>query len=446
MPCLPDAIISQILKHFVADHPLVPSTELRQEISNISPNWWSLAEDHVDSLVLSPQNEPFGHRDTAWLERVASHDSFDTVAYVSGVPDEDQDSIFTNALCKCRRAVIVKFTPLQGLFAGRRPTIDFRSPAPWSYLAEIHLDCPISKADASCLLAKGQLTLQTVTITIHSEEDLALSVLEPLRNLTLLDTAPEHPLDPLILKCLHSLTIITHANLGDIFSALTLPSLINFNLDAYIETLPGNNFPWRDVQRLSLRGHLIGQFALDAILVRCSRLVSFAWNGTRASYSISATAAEISRDLETVVIDSDTFGCNDLAQFLQQNAPAVKSMTISSVSSLFVPSTVSALTVLDEISFADLNDMLHALNLEHGRFVIGPGAGTLTTLATCPRLETLSLRSRTSLQSLCDILTEARRVDTLNIASSCDTIMPDPTRSQENSRRFSIRLLHGLLS
>ncbi|KJA20526.1 hypothetical protein HYPSUDRAFT_68397 [Hypholoma sublateritium FD-334 SS-4] len=412
-PCLPDAVIGQILRHVVADQPLVPIAELHREISNISPSWWSLAEDHVDSLVLSPsQNKPFGHRDTGWLKRIASHDSFDTVAYFSGqsqVPDEYQDSIFTNTLHKCRRAVIVKLTPPQGLFAGHCPTIDFQSTAPWSYIAELHLECPISKVDAYGLLMKGRLTLQTVTITIDSEEDFALPVLEPLKHLlTFKNPTLEHPLDLLTLERLHSLTIITHTNLDDIFSALTLPSLINFNLDAYAETLPGNNFPWCNLQCLSLRGHLIGQFALHTILLRCSQLTSFAWNGTRASYSLSATTTVFSDSLSNVVIDSDTDGCNDLAKFFQQNMMSVKSMTVSTICPGSVPSSLTALTVLAEISLADLNDILRNLNLEQGQFVIDSRASTLTTLATCPTLKVLSLRSRASLKSLRDCLIEAK--------------------------------------
>ncbi len=198
LPRLPDAIVSQILKHIIASRPLVPIAELRQEIFNISPKWWSLAEDHVDSLVLSPRhNQDTEHRDISWLERIASaHDSFDTVAYLAGesqAPDEDQDSMFTNNLYKSQRAVIVK-PPTQGLFAGTFPAINYQSLTPWSHLAELYLECSISKADAYCLLKKGQSTLQTVTMTINCKGDLALSDL--LENPTLSNTEPERPPRP----------------------------------------------------------------------------------------------------------------------------------------------------------------------------------------------------------------------------------------------------------
>lgn len=437
---IPGELLEEILKHYAALRPLLPIEQLCREISAISPHWWKLTLKNIDSFVLSSGllSLPHRARRNSWLRNLSAQQSFDTVAYCSdqhSLPDEELESIFSTALMKCRRAVVITLYPSQSLMGGHYPEIDFTGRGPWSHLEELHLDCPITDRDAYNLLSQGRHTLKAVSLNLTGEVSL--------------DNVQDSPIS---LELLQSLALKSQIDLFDFFLVLNFPAVQSLSMDPHTNTLPPAGFPWHNLKCFSLTAPSFGQFAVDVILSGCLQLTYFAWKGDHAHFTISQDMTHphlpFPPSLREVYIKSDKTGCKDLAGLLQRSDDIIQSLSISFADVIFPPGLTS-LKVLEATTTANLNNIFSKLqaSLVHAQFIVGPDESPFGDHRHPPthvlsKLETvdLFLLSHFSLEPLWETLNEAPNIKCVSIYSTNISVLPDLKKLQNLKLRQAIRV------
>jgi len=289
---------------------------------------------------------------------------------------------------------------------------------PWLQLTRISLDCPLSDLDALEVLSKGQAAFESVSIKLTNT------------SLKLSNSLGQS----VALPFLHSLTIDTRVPVQDLFSKLSLPALEHLELKCPITTEEQSpllnehlNIPWIQLKSLSLlnRDTWEGRCCpVAAILMKCSQLGRFQWDGDSDAFETSAVilSFEMSQNLEELVISSDPQGCQVLLEKLSYRCDAIRRANISHLHDLNThPSTKASLRhwthimISQGVTLIDISDILAiGESLIKAVFRVIEGPTPTGTAISCPLLQELELSTSIRTPSLWELL-EAKLMQSVTV-------------------------------